>query len=152
MIKQHKHTWLWWDWMKISWNNIKNKGGKQFYTTYRLKTSGEWSWDIKITTWFKPKRVFINAIYINWFIAQSDSHIVDNDWVLTVTTYYQKYNFRERWTRWSGSNSSVECIYIERDASRRQHLFMKSFDEDWFTLEYWTNWTNDVWIHILAIS
>ena len=139
--------------MQVSWNDIKNKQSLwNYWAWYYLKTYWWWSWDIKITCGFTPKTVYIFASYKNWFNAISESYTtIDNNWNLTTSTHYQVYSSWDRLSKSTWSSSSIQCVYVYRDSTRRQELYMKSFDADGFTMEHWYNWTNDAYLHFLVI-
>lgn len=143
--KIEKKTKVW------TWEITKSVGWLKYFSYYFKKTYWAGSSDIKITTWFKPKYVFIASSYFWWFNWTSDSWIVDTWTNIQVTTTYQVYGYADKKTFETWDKSSIPCVYVYRDSTRRQVLYIKSFDEDWFTMQHWYNWTNDANIHIFAI-
>jgi len=133
--------------------SIKGVAKKQYFTSYYLKRNGDGSGDIKITTWFKPKYVEIYSIYPGRFASCNSRTIINTDWELQTMMRYNNdtiINIDIFWT-WIWDANSIPCVYIFRDWTRTQLLYMKSFDSDGFTMKHGFNWINDAWLHILAI-
>jgi len=116
---------------------------------YHRARSIDWSDDVKITTWFKPKYVWITAIYTSWITESSSKTVLQDDWTLFTTINYNIYNFYDKTSLTPSPTTDV--VYIYKSSTLQQRFKMRSFDEDWFTLEHVTNLWATTELHILAI-
>ena len=141
MINNHSHSWLWWDWGKIDYNDLLNK--PSWWNVWTWYATHSWTADKKITVWFKPKYVHIFAIYTVTSTDYSKSWTVENDDLsLTTTTAYWDSSNQ---TLWSWDSSSVECVYVQWTRVAN----MASFDSDWFTLGSVNMWAT-IWMHFMV--
>jgi len=137
-ITNHTHSWLWWDWSKINYNNLSNLPTASAVSRFLEKDdTWEWTyspWTFKITTWFSPKHIRIEARRdADWYQSVSfwDCYI-DDDWNKTsVITYYDDNAngwYMETW-----------LIIFVKPASTFTSATVWTIYDDWFNLNFPNN-------------
>jgi len=138
MIKNHSHSWLWLDWEKIDYNNLKNLPGIDSWANsnswYKVVWAATVPYDISVTwVWFKPTTIIVNANpAVNW-------HAVMSNWSATDwSTWNCIFQHDNSDTIFSGNSYSTNKILnLEWQDSWNYpdiEAELKSMDSDWFTL------------------
>jgi hypothetical protein len=148
MIEVKQIPWLTTDKLdaSISLRNVPKVN--RFITHYRARVI-DWDDDVKITTWFRPKYVWITAIYTSWKTESSSKTVLKDDWTLFTTLNYNIYNYPDKTTK--PASATTQVVYIYRSSTLQQQFKMRSFDEDWFTMEHTVNLWATTDLHIVAI-
>lgn len=111
-----------------------------------------WAWDRDIEIWFEAKYVHVYTVYKSWTSCMSEAYVTNLNWTTTVSTNYMKYWFNDMYTLWSWDNSSIEVVYIQRDATRYREYWI-TINPTSITFNLWDEWSLPPWtaIHIFAI-
>ena len=133
MITNHSHSWLWWDWEKISWNNLKDK------PTIPTIWWKRWTWSRNATgnysitwLWFQPKVIYFRA-WLAWV------NLWWSDWSWDATSYSCRYQY---YTWWNINTNSIWNLAYCYDASITavSACNLVSLDTDWFTINVLNVW------------
>lgn len=140
-VQRHAHTWLWWDWERIDYNNLLNKPSwANSNSGHEVVTWASVPHDVVVTwVWFKPKTVIINANpAVSWHAVQSWWWATD--WAAWDCTYFHdNSNTIFSWSTYQNGKvlnlewQSWGAVFHDIEAE------LKSVDDDWFTLEVTRN-------------
>ena len=127
-LKEEDIPWLTSDKLDAS-ISIRGSVLPNFYTT---SFTNSWTSDITVTTWFRPKYVYIYAIYdSNLEVEMSMSWIVENDdGTLSVMTTYQESNDQKTLWKWWTTINVVNLLTSPNLTAR-----MKEFTSTGFVLD-----------------
>jgi uncharacterized membrane-anchored protein len=143
---RHKHTGHWWDWDRISYNNLKDVPASAATTQFahwNLAVTS-WAWTHVVTwTWFTPK--FIQF----WAVGQAASASSEYSWSYSFWSYHVANDTNSAAAIFEASSdagvttsatanasSTTRCYSLQRDATAQENAnwHVSAAGSDWFTI------------------
>lgn len=110
----------------------------KFYTTRVFVTS---TWDKTVTCWFRPKAIYIRAIFEDFDASAGFSQtytIENNDGTITTSGIRREGN--TMYSLWTWASTSIEAVYLDST----HYMFVTLISNTWFTLGNsdfdWEDW------------
>jgi len=141
-VQRHRHTWLTWDWEKISYNDIKDKPSSLEFNAKRdtLLITTSHSWDTFVNCWFEPKMIEIYAIPSWWW------YVAWSRW--TGTAFWNNWCIHKDETDGKMKNVS-SYVYNIYDNPNWSQWYIRNTTSTWFNL--YTN-KNDIEVDIHYVA
>ena len=134
-VQRHSHSWLWWDWEKISYNDLTNKPAAvtpvvpvvYSYSKALIfqRDSTVWIWIQSFTWfWFTPTNYTISS-WTTWWSTWQWGY----DWTLQKCLYVNSY-------LWYDTGIATRVIHLRDWASVKTYAGHSSFWSDWVSLSF----------------
>ena len=136
-VQNHRHTWLWWDWGKIDYNNLLNKpatSADRFIVRDTTWESTYSAWTFKIVTWFRPSEIRIESsrAVVNDDPVSFGDCFIAADWTKTTVTTY----FDGSLNSWQINSTNI--ILVKPSTTSTVATVWTIYD-DWFDLVFPNN-------------